>query len=361
MSARVVAGQLLLCGFLPRSVPASLLTALGRGERGGVILFRRNLGGDFAEVAEQNRRIADAAPRDAPPLIAVDQEGGRVTRLGAPMLRVPPMRALGRIGDAALSRRVARVLGAQLAALGFTLDFAPVLDVDTCATNPVIGDRSFSDDPRKVRALGEAFAMGLADGGVLACAKHFPGHGDTTVDSHLDLPRVSAPRERLREVEIAPYVGLRAAQCACVMTAHVIYPALDAEHPATLSRAIVHDLLRVELGYDGLVVSDDLEMKAIADRMTIEESAVLAVRAGCDLLLVCSSEELAGRAFEALVREGERSVAFLEQMTSARARALAVRRSVPPKPLGPALLRDVFESPEASAAAQELECRGAFE
>jgi beta-N-acetylhexosaminidase len=356
----MLCGQLLVGGFPGATLTPTFQSALARGERGGAILFRRNLNGSLADCLALTRAISEAAPRELPPLLGIDQEGGRVTRLSAPVLRLPPMRAFGRIGDASLVSRAAETLGADLRALGFTMDFAPVLDVDTCATNPIIGDRSFSREAAVVARLGAAFASGLQAAGVMACGKHFPGHGDTTSDSHLELPRVEQPRERLLAVECVPFRELRAATCAAFMTAHVVYPALDPDQPATLSRAIAHDLLRTQLGYDGLLVSDDLEMKAVADRLPIEESAVQAVRAGCDLLLICASEELQARAHVALVREAENDPQLRAQMELSVARGLDARRRYPPRPAEVSAMSDVVGGERSQAMARELEERGAF-
>jgi beta-N-acetylhexosaminidase len=359
LSLSVLCGQLIVGGFSGPALTPTFHAALAAGERGGAILFRRNLSGSLAEARALTRSIAEAAPRELPPLVGVDQEGGRVTRLGAPLLRLPTMRALGRTLDASLVARAAEALGAELSALGFTMDFAPVLDVDTCETNPIIGDRSFSRDAAVVARLGAAFASGLQKGGVLACGKHFPGHGDTTTDSHLELPRVEQPRARLLDVECVPFRGLRAATCAALMTAHVVYPALDPDEPATLSRVIAHDLLRTELGYDGLLVSDDLEMKAVADRLPIEESAVRAVRAGCDLLLVSASEALQGRAHAALVGAAERDPELRAKIEASVARGLEARGRGRPKEQEVALA-DVVGGARSQAIARELEERGVF-
>jgi len=353
-------GQLIVGGFAGTELSPTFREALGRGERGGAILFRRNITGSLADVLTLTRSIAAAAPADLPPLIAVDQEGGRVTRLGPPVLRLPPMRAFGRINDTSLVRRSAHALGAELAALGFTMDFAPVLDVDTCPINPIIGDRSFSADADVVAAMGAAYASGLQQGGVLACGKHFPGHGDTTVDSHLELPCVDAALSRLEAVELTPFRHLRANVCSSVMSAHVVYSSLDPAMPATLSRRIAHDLLRGELGFDGLLVSDDLEMKAVFGRFTIEQSAVLAVRAGCDVILVCSSEELQARAHAALVDAAASDDRFRAQVEASVARALRFRTQHPPQPLSDELLATVVGGPESRAIARELHDLGAF-
>jgi len=328
---------------------------LASGERGGVILFRRNLDGRLPQVTELTRAVREACAPDLPPLIGVDQEGGRVVRLLAPVLRLPPMRIIGAHGSARLAHEAARALGRELEALGFNMDFAPVFDVDTCAENPIIGDRSFSSDATVVASMASAFARGLQDSCVMACGKHFPGHGDTTTDSHLDLPIVTQPKERLLAVELAPFRGLRSVNCAALMTAHVVYTSLDPDRPATLSARIATDLLRGELGYDGVLISDDLEMKAIADRYPIEQAAVLAVEAGCDALLICSSLELQRRAHEALVREAEQRPAFRARVGEAARRFLAARRARPPAPADDETLRDIVGGAASVAVAHELD------
>ncbi len=308
-------------GFSGSTLPPRFEKALRAGERGGAILFKRNVTPDLWDLAELTRAIREASPE--PPLVAVDQEGGRVARLGPPALRVPPMRRLADTNDEALLARVAGAQARQLAALGFSTGFAPVLDVNTRPENPVIGDRAFGDDPARVAHLGVLYARALEAEGVFACGKHYPGHGDTTVDSHLGLPRVDRPKDELARIELAPFRAAAEAGIGALMTAHVVYPAWDASAPATLSHAICTDLLRGELGYRGVLFSDDLEMKALSPE--IESTAVLAVRAGCDVLLVCASEDLADRAHAALVREAEASASFRARCEEAHARARALR------------------------------------
>ena len=182
---RRLCGQLVVGGFEGTALPETFARALVAGERGGAVLFARNLTQDPMQCAELARAIGGKSRRiELPPLVAIDQEGGRVQRLRAPVLQLPPMRAFGHVDHAPLAEAAAEALGRQLAALGITMDFAPVLDLDTRAENPIIGDRSFGADCRLVEELGRAFSLGLRAGGVLSCAKHFPGHGDTTKDSH---------------------------------------------------------------------------------------------------------------------------------------------------------------------------------
>ncbi len=252
---------------------------------GGVILFARNIEAP-EQVAELSHDIQSLAS-GAPLWVSVDQEGGRVARLRAPFTEWPPMAVLGRAGDAALASRFAVALAAELRAVGITLDYAPVLDIHTNPKNPVIGDRALAEDASAVGKLGAAIVRGLQDNGVAACGKHFPGHGDTSVDSHVALPVVEHPPDRIRRVEGVPFREAIAAGVAFIMTAHVLVPSLDEEKPATLSRRIVYDLLRDELGFEGVILSDDLEMKALAATYAVPDAAVQAIAAGCDAVLVC--------------------------------------------------------------------------
>ena len=325
-------GTLLIGGFHGTEVPAFFAEALQRGALGGAILFKRNLTGDPEHVSALNAALAQAASRDAPPLLAVDQEGGRVARIKAPALELPPMLRLASTGDESLVEEAGHVSAAELVALGVTMNFAPVLAVHTNEANPIIGDRAFGTEPERAARFALAFARGMAAGGILACGKHFPGHGDTTTDSHLELPVVAHDRARLDRVELLPFRLAAAAGLPAFMPAHVHYPALD-DVPATLSHRIATDLLRGELGYRGVLISDDLEMKAIASRYGYGEAAVLAVAAGCDALLVCSDEAAIGLALDGLVARAEKDATFRARCEQAAGRILAMRRSHAPRPL----------------------------
>jgi beta-N-acetylhexosaminidase len=349
----VLCGQLLVGGFAGTTLTRSFAAALAAGHRGGAILFKRNLSGGLADVLALTASILAAAPAALPPLIAVDQEGGRVARLGPPLLTLPPMAVIGGLADAAFAERLAERQGAELAALGFTMNFAPILDVHTRPENPVIGDRAFSREPDRVAELGVAWARGLERGGVLACGKHFPGHGDTTTDSHFELPRVEHGRARLEAIEIPPFAAAARAKIAALMTAHVVFPALDPDMPATLSPAVATDL-RSAIAFDGILVSDDLEMKAI--KVSVEESAVRAIAAGCDMLLVCESEPMQERAHAALVARAKASREFRMRCREAVIRCLSARTRVPPRPVaGVEELRRVLAA--SSPIARELTAR----
>jgi beta-N-acetylhexosaminidase len=324
-------GQLLIGSFPARTVPAELRTLAREFDLGGVILFARNV-----EAPEQVLELSvDAAAlgRDTPAWVSVDQEGGRVARLRAPFTEWPPMATLGRAGSADLAARFARALAAELRAVGITLDYAPVLDVHTNPTNPVIGDRALSEDAQVAGELGAAVVRGLQAAGIAACGKHFPGHGDTAVDSHVALPLVEHAPDRLRAVEFAPFRAAIAAEVACVMTAHVLVPSIDEAWPATLSAPMLA-LLRDELGFGGIVVSDDLEMQAVRARWTPAESAVHAIAAGCDSVLVCGGDlDAQAAALEALVKAVEQGTLPLSRVDDALARVARVKaRFLPARP-----------------------------
>jgi beta-N-acetylhexosaminidase len=352
----VLCGQLLVGGFNGIDLPTRFATALREGRRGGAILFRRNLP-DLAAAHRLSCALVDAAGPDLPPFISVDQEGGRVARLHAPFPKLPPMRVLGTIGETDLVRRAARVVGRELFALGFNLDFAPVLDVDSNPDNPIIGDRSFARDPARVSACAVAFAEGLEAEGVMACGKHFPGHGDTSVDSHVDLPIIHHDRARLDAVELPPFRAAAAAGIATMMTAHVVVTSIDAQVPATMSRAVCTELLRGDVGFRGVLFSDDLEMAAVAARYPIETSAVASIEAGCDALLVCSDEDLQDRAHEALVRAAERDPGFRARVEEAARRVLEVRRRMPPRPAPADGLAQIVGGAEGRAMLEEIASR----
>lgn len=347
-------GELVIGGFPGTSLPDGFARALREGRRGGAILFKPNVEGGPAQVAALNRVLHATSP-GLPPIVSVDQEGGRVARLRAPLLEVPPMRTLGDWDDVAFAERVARTVGQELAALGFTVDYAPVLDVDTCADNPVIGDRAFSTDPAMCARFGAAWTRGLQGAGLLACGKHFPGHGGTTKDSHLELPVVDTARAHLERIELAPFRAASAAGLTMMMTAHVVYTALD-PRPATLS-PIAATELRGAIGFDGVLVSDDLEMRAIAARWSIEEAAVLAVAAGCDALLVCSDDALQERAVAALEREAERSPTFRARCSEAHARLTSARRRITARPLDEGGVARIVGGDESRTVADELRAR----
>lgn len=300
-------GQLFMVGFTGRTVTKEVAEMVSRYGAGGVILFERNLGSP-AEIAALTNAL-QALSKTIPLFIAVDQEGGRVCRLKRPFTQFPPAAALGRAFRASHSvrhtYRVGEVIARELKAVGITMDLAPVLDIHTNPKNPVIGDRALGTDPATVSELGLALVAGLQDNGVMACGKHFPGHGDSSEDSHVALPTVEHGIERLSDVEMRPFVHAFRNGLSCLMTAHVLYPKLDDRHPATLSEKIITNILRKTLGYKSLVMTDDLEMRAIEGALPVDEAAVEALRAGVDIPLICHSHEKQVKAWEAVMKAVE--------------------------------------------------------
>jgi beta-N-acetylhexosaminidase len=324
-SLRRACGQLLTVGFPGHSAPPSLTARIARSEVGGVMLFRPNVAHP-EQVADLVSALRDASPPDAPLVVAADQEGGLVQRLRRPLTEWPPMLAVGDGGDPSLTEAVGRALGGELGALGIAWDLAPVLDVNTNPANPVIGGRAFARTPEGVVAHALAFWRGLRSAGLVGCGKHFPGHGDTRLDSHHALPEVPHDRARLDAVELAPFAAAAAAGLEAIMTAHVVFPALDPLWPATMSPAVLTDLLRGRLGFQGLIVSDDLGMKAVADRWPIDEVVVRGLLAGIDCFLIREPEARQQAALEALLHAAETDPTARQRILESAARMQSFKR-----------------------------------
>lgn len=297
-----LAGRTIIAGFEGHQLPPYLKKEIEAGELGGIILFSRNVA-SVAQVADLCREIKCRAPEGKRPLICIDQEGGRVVRIKSPLTVLPPALELAKKLDARGLLAAGKLVGRELRALGITLNFAPVFDVNTNPDSPIIGDRAFGNTVDDVIAKGLAFARGLREGGVFPCAKHFPGHGDATLDSHLSLPTVTHDEKRLMEVEIEPFAAWTRTRLGPIMTAHILYPALDPEHPATMSRKILSGLLADKLHFDGAVITDDLEMGAITKGVGTQKAAVATIRAGASGVLVCHTEALQQDAKAALIQE----------------------------------------------------------
>ncbi|MEC0154763.1 beta-N-acetylhexosaminidase, partial [Paenibacillus macerans] len=321
-------GQLFICGFHGTTPDEHIRTLIRQYHIGGVVYFRRNIE-SAAQLAGLSRCL-QAINREAsqvPLFISIDQEGGMVARLDHEgMSRIPGNMALGAANDPKLAEQVAALAAREMALLGINFNFAPCVDVNNNPANPVIGVRSFGEDPQLVARHATAAIRGYRSQGVIATAKHFPGHGDTDADSHLGLAVVPHGKERLREVELVPFRRAIAAEVDAIMTAHVIFPAFEPDEiPATLSRRVLTELLREELGYRGLIVTDCLEMQAISRHFGVAEGAVRAIAAGADLILVSHTmtEQIAAiRQVCAAVRSGRLSE---ERIDAAAARILALK------------------------------------
>lgn len=296
-----LAGETLCVGVPGTALDAATRETIENLGPGAFVLFARNIA-----TREEARALAAAlrvaAGGDDAALICIDQEGGRVARLGFDRVPMPSMMALGATRDAALARRAGARLARDLTAIGANVDFAPVLDLALEAASTVIGNRAFGDDPTTVAELGAALVAGLEGGGIASAPKHFPGHGATAVDSHAALPTVATSESLLHARELVPFVAAIAAGARAIMSAHVVVATLDSERPATLSPAVLTTLLRERLGFGGVCFTDCLEMDAIAAGVGTARAAALAIAAGADCCVISHDLTLASAARDAIVR-----------------------------------------------------------
>lgn len=312
------------------------------------------------ETPEQVRSLlvealSATAPGFPPPILGVDQEGGRVARFKSPVVRLPPARSFGRKDDETLTRRAYEVLGAQLRAVGFSVDFAPVLDIDGGPDKEVIGDRSFGGEADVVRRHGVAAVTGLLEAGICPCGKHFPGHGMTTCDSHAALPIVDRDIQTLNTRELIPFAAAIESGLPLIMPAHIVYRGVDEKKPATISKKILGDVLRRALGFEGAIITDDLKMGAVNEAGGAVEVAVDALMAGADLLLCCHDEELQEEIREALVDAARRSPSVERRLVNAASRSISLRRRFVPAPASVEDLHDLFEDTETRELMRRME------
>lgn len=301
-------GQMIIAGIDGTTMDEQAKSLIADDAVGGFILYKANI-----ESADQTVELLNAlkeANRNnpAPLLLSVDQEGGSVNRMPDSFVAIPSNRDIAKSGDSEKARAIGEAIGAEVRALGFNVDFAPVLDVDSNPNNPVIGNRSFGPTASVVSSFGAAEMAGLRSGQVVPVVKHFPGHGDTSVDSHLELPVVNKTIEQLRKLELVPFAAAIEAKADAVMIAHILLPQLDPDHPSSMSPRVINGLLRGEMGFDGVVITDDMTMGAILKHYDLGQAAVQSVQAGADIVLVAHDYAQAKKALDALkqaVRAGE--------------------------------------------------------
>ena len=311
--AKFPAVRRFMVGFEGTTLPPATRELLAQG-LAGVAVYARN----FTSIEELARLSAEIrAAANGPVLIGMDQEGGTRFSLPAPFTQWPSPAQLGALGDASAVRDVARAIGRELSAAGCNLNFAPMLDLHINASSPVTMVRSFGADPALVGLMGAAFLAGLAETGVLGCAKHFPGHGDTYVDPHKNLPVFHGTAERLAETELVPFAAAIAAGAATIMTAHILLPKIDADYPASLSRTMLTNTLRERMNFQGLILADDLGMGAIAKRHAPGEAAVATFAAGTDIAMFCHDDAQIPQALAATARALDDEKLSVEEWNSA--------------------------------------------
>jgi beta-N-acetylhexosaminidase len=282
-------GQMIIAG-----VPGTLMDEetgrlITQYHVGGFILYKANL-----QTVDQTRALLNGLKESnrsasVPLFLSIDQEGGKVSRLPAPLIPLPSSREIAGGGSSSRALAVGEAIGQQLQAFGFNVNYAPVLDIDSNPQNPVIGSRSFGSTAALVSSFGIREMEGLRASGIIPVVKHFPGHGDTSVDSHLELPVVNKTLRELQELELVPFAQAVKSQADAVMIAHILLPEIDPDHPATMSQAVIAGLLRGRMGFDGVVITDDMTMGAILNHYDLGQAAVQSVQAGSDIVLVAHS------------------------------------------------------------------------
>jgi beta-N-acetylhexosaminidase len=336
LSLREKVGQVLMLGFAGTE-PEGAVEAVCDLKAGGIIYFARNTG-SVAETATLSRKLQEMATSfgNLPLLISTDQEGGPVVRLDRGLPLMPGAMSLGATGDPDLAFRVAHGTGTQLRAAGISVNLAPVLDVNDNPANPVIGVRSFGSGPSLVETLGTAAVRGFMSAGIAPVGKHFPGHGNTSVDSHFGLPVLPHPLKRLAEVELRPFKSAVRAGLPAIMTAHILFSAIDPERPATLSEPVLEGLLRRDMGFQGVIMTDCMEMRAIADDPGTARGAVLALKAGADMVLISHTPSLQREAYEMICEAVKRGEIPPSRLDDAVRRILALKKALrAPNPLPP--------------------------
>lgn len=300
-------GQMLLVGIDGTQLDSQAKKMIAEDDVGGIILYKDNIQSLKSMVTLINDLKKSNNDNPVPLFMSVDQEGGKVSRMPEEYAAMPGSGKVGAAGNPDSARTMGRLLAREVLSAGFNMNFAPVLDINSNPDNPVIGDRSFGSTAGIVTPLGIAEMKGIAEAGVIPVVKHFPGHGDTSVDSHLELPVVNKTAAGLAKLEWLPFQAAIQEQADAVMVAHILYPKLDPDKPASLSKPIIGDLLRDQMGFDGVVITDDLTMGAITDHYTLAAAAVDTVLAGSDILLIAheyKNEQAARQALLAAVKDG---------------------------------------------------------
>lgn len=324
MSLEEKVGQMIFGGIEGVELSEKSREMIREDKVGGIIFFKDNLVNANQIVTLLNSIKAENMQQQYPLFLGIDQEGGRVTRIPE-LSNLPTNKQIGKKDNPALAFQLGELLGKQLNAFGFNLDFAPVLDVDSNPNNPVIGDRSFGSDPKLVSELGISTMKGLQSENVISVIKHFPGHGDTEVDSHIELPIVSKNMKELQALEFIPFQNALKSGADVVMIGHILLPEIDANKPSSISNVVITKILREQLKYEGVVMTDDMTMKAILDNYEIGEAAVEAVKAGNDIVLIAHDYEKVKRAIQAILEAVQNEEIKVEQIDRSVERILQLK------------------------------------
>jgi beta-N-acetylhexosaminidase len=330
-------GQMLMSGFEGTTLNSETEDLIRNHHVGGLILFSRNYENpeQLHTLVRDLQDVAASTSTGLPLLMSVDQEGGRVARLTEPFTKYPPLCCIGNSKSEDLAYRFGQALASELVDVGINMDYAPVLDVHTNPNNPIIGDRSIASDPQTVAKLANSFIKGFKDKSMIPVGKHFPGHGDTHVDSHLDLPTVNRDATTLEAVELIPFRETIAQGLEVIMTAHVIYTAWDTKNPATFSKTILQDILRQRLGFKGVIMSDDLEMKAVENYFPFDAFPRMGIEAGLDMFMICNNVEKLRVLHDQLIQDVDDGTIPIAPIQQSVKRILHLKKNLSPPPTSP--------------------------
>ncbi len=304
MKLQHMLGQLMFMGVSSTKLTTDEKKFITSNNIGGIVLFARNVESpeQIHSLCTEIQKLRHDLPDKSPFYIGIDMEGGRVQRLKSPFTQWPSLQKLGALNSPSLCFQFSYCMGKELKSVGINLDFAPCLDVLTNPKNTVIGDRSLSSDPEMVSKLSSALVRGYLKSEIMSCVKHFPGHGNTLLDSHFDLPIESSDLNRLNEIELLPFKKAFKSRVDMVMTSHILFHNIDDKWPVTLSEIFLKKIIREECRYRGLIISDDLDMKALTNKYSTEDIAVRAIEAGVDMLLYCNEPLSPPLAIQAITR-----------------------------------------------------------
>lgn len=337
-------GQMVMVGIDGYTNDAHSTEMIENFHVGGFILFKNNIKNtEQAQSLINSLKDKNSNTSSIPLFFSVDEEGGRVSRMPDEFVKLPSNKVIGSRNNPDFSFEIGKVIGKEIRSLGFNMDFAPVLDVNSNPKNPVIGDRSFGNSAQLVSLLGVKTMQGLGSQNVISVVKHFPGHGDTSVDSHVGLPVVNNGMERLKKLELVPFENAIKNNADVIMVAHILLPKIDAQNPASFSKAIITDLLRNEMNYNGLVITDDLTMGAITKNYKIEDAAIKAVNAGSNIILVCHDYEKQASVIKALKAAVENGDIPAEKVYESVYKILSLKQKyeLSDEKTGPADLQDI--------------------
>lgn len=324
MSIEEKIGQLLIVGIEGKNISERELFQLNTNKVGGFIFFSRNIVDENQFLSLLNQ-IKEENLGDIPLFLGIDEEGGIVSRLSTIYGNLPDARLLGGLDDDKISHEYGSILGKRLKALGLNLNFAPIMDINSNPSNPVIGNRAFGTTAEIVEKTGIKVMEGLKSENIVPTVKHFPGHGDTSVDSHLNLPIVNKTKEELLDLELSPFIKAIDEGVDMIMIAHILYPELDSETPSTMSGIIMQDLLRDELGYENIIISDDMTMGAITENYSIEEASIEFLKNGGDILLICHGEDNPSNVIAAIKESIENNEITIDEIDEKVYRVLSLK------------------------------------